>query len=85
MKSKLVWNLAIVFAAVGVGVALSAKPWQVYREQRKIADESIAEMRSAEGKKADLTRQRAKYETSLGREELARKQGYKRPDETSIE
>ena len=85
MKSKLVWNLAILFAAVGVGVALSVRPWQVYREQRKIADDSISEMREAEGKKAELTRQRAKYETALGREELARKQGYKRPNEKSIE
>lgn len=85
MKRKLVWNVAILVAAVGTGLALSARPWQVYREQRKIADESIREMREAEGKKAELTRQRAKVETALGREELARKQGYRRPDEIPIE
>ena len=49
-----------------------------------LADDSIKEMRAAEDKKADLTRQRAKYESALGREELARKQGYRRPDETPI-
>jgi hypothetical protein len=70
--------------AIGTGVGLSIKPWRVYREQRKIADESIKEMREAEGKKATLTRERAKYESALGREELARKQGYRRPDERPI-
>lgn len=84
MNSKLVWNLVVVGASVALGVTLSLRPWQVYREQRKIADESIKEMRSAESKKTELTRERSKYETALGREELARKQGYRRPDEQPI-
>lgn len=84
MSNKLVWNVAIVAAAVATGVALSVRPWQVYGEQRKIADDSIKEMRDAESKKSELTRQRAKYETALGREELARQQGYRRPDERPV-
>ncbi len=84
MKSKVIWNLAIAGTAIVAGIMLSLKPWQVYGEQRRLADDSIKEMRAAEDKKADLTRQRAKYESALGREELARKQGYRRPDETPI-
>jgi len=83
--NKLVVNSIIVACAVGVGVGLSLKPWQVYREQRKLADEAIREMKMAEGKKIDLTKQRARAESSLGREELARKQGYRRNDETPLE
>lgn len=83
--NKLVVTSIIVASAIGLGVGLSLKPWQVYREQRKLADDAIREMRVAESKKTELTRQRAKAESSLGREELARKQGYRRPDETPIE
>ncbi len=76
--------VVIVLVAVALGFALSLRPWQVAREQRKIADEAQREMRLAESKKTELTRQRAHAESSLGREELARKQGYRRPDETPI-
>jgi len=84
MKSKLIWNLAIVGVAIVTGIMLSLKPWQVYNDQRKLAAEAVSDMRVAEGKRAELTRQRAKYESAIGREELARKQGYRRPDETPI-
>ncbi|MCC7434940.1 MAG: hypothetical protein IT363_09670 [Methanoregulaceae archaeon] len=83
--NKLVVTSIIVVSAIGLGVGLSLKPWQVYREQRKLADDAIREMRTAESKKTELTRQRAQAESSLGREELARKQGYRRPDETPLE
>lgn len=76
--------IVIIVAAMALGIGLSAKPWQVYREQRKLADDAQREMRAAESKKTELTRQRARAESSLGREELARKQGYRRPDESPI-
>lgn len=83
--NRLVVSSIIVVSAVGLGVGLSLKPWQVYREQRKLADDAVVEMRQAESKKTALTRKRAQAESSLGREELARKQGYRRADETPIE
>ena len=84
MKHKFVWNIVVVGAAVATGVALSIRPWQVYREQKQLASDAVQEMREAEGKKTDLTRQKSKYESALGREELARKQGYRRADERPI-
>ncbi len=84
MKSKVMWNFAIAGVAIVTGIMLSLKPWQVYGEQRRLADDAVKEMRGAEAKKTDLTRQRAKYESAIGREELARKQGYRRPDERPI-
>ena len=49
--NKLVVTSIIVASAIGLGVGLSMKPWQVYREQRKLADDAIREMRTAESKK----------------------------------
>lgn len=83
--NRLVVTSIIVASAIGVGVGLSLKPWQVYREQRRLADDAVREMRQAEGKKIELTKQRAKAESSIGREELARKQGYRKPNETPLE
>ena len=51
--------IVIIAAALALGIGLSLKPWQVYREQRKLADEAQREMRMAESKKTELTRQRA--------------------------
>jgi hypothetical protein len=85
MKAKAIWNSLFVVAAVAAGLLLSAKPWQVYTEQRALADQSIEEMREAEKNRNELTRQKARYESSIGREELARKQGYLAEGERPIE
>jgi hypothetical protein len=72
MNKKLFWNSAFVLAAIATGIALSVKPWQVYAEQRAKADAAVEDMREA------------KYEGSLGREELAREQGFRRPGEVAV-
>lgn len=84
MKPKLFWNLVFVCSAITVGVAASMKPWQVYTEQKKIADKSVKEMREAEKSRAELTKEKARYESSVGREELARNQNYRRANEKPI-
>jgi hypothetical protein len=84
MKPKLFWNLMFVCVAITVGIAASMKPWQVYSEQKKIADKSMKEMREAEKSRAELTKEKARFESSVGREELARNQNYRRPDEKPI-
>jgi cell division protein FtsB len=85
MKRTIGLDLLIVLAALVVGVGLSIKPWQVYREQRELADKHVGEMRKAEAAREDLLRQRAKYESAVGREELARSQGYVKPGEQVVE
>jgi hypothetical protein len=74
-------NGLIVATAVSAGIALSLKPWQVYQEQRKAADEQIAEMDKSEANREELVRKDAKYKTSVGREELVREAGYRKPGE----
>ena len=85
MTRKLVWNVVFVAAAVGVGLFLSLKPWQVFSEQKGISDRSVAEMHKAEKSRAELMRQKAGIESSVGREQLVRDAGYRKPGETPVD
>jgi hypothetical protein len=84
MKAKLFFNIVFLLAAVTLGVGLSLKPWQVYREQRKNADGYLRDARKAETDRVELERQKGKYESSLGREELAREGGYRKKNESEL-
>lgn len=84
MKGKLLFNLLFVGAGLAVGVALGMKPWPVFQEQRKNADNYLRDAHKAESDRVDFERQRNKYETSLGREELARQNGYKKAGESDL-
>jgi hypothetical protein len=85
MKGKLVLNLLFIGAAVTAGVALGLKPWKVYGEQRRNADAYLRDAQKSENDRVELERQKNKYESSLGREELARKNGYKKPNESDLD
>ena len=74
----------LLVAAVAVGVAYSIKPWQVYVEQRAQTDKSVAEMNQIEKRRLELIDKKTRYESSAGREELARNKGYLRPGEKLI-
>jgi hypothetical protein len=82
MNGKLIFNLVFVGLALAVGIALGMRPWPVYQEQRKNAESLRSEALKSESDRVELERQRNKYETSLGREELARKGGYKKAGES---
>jgi hypothetical protein len=84
MKGKLFLNFVFFAAAIAAGAALGMKPWPVYKEQRQNADNYLRDAREAEKSRVDLERQRTKYETPLGREELARESGYLRDGESSV-
>ncbi|MEZ0327222.1 MAG: hypothetical protein ACAH95_15085 [Fimbriimonas sp.] len=84
MKKGAWINGLIVVIAVSAGLALSRKPWQVYQEQRKAADEQIAEMEKSEATREALVRQDAKLKSSVGREELVRDAGYRKPGERPL-
>ncbi|HWD38244.1 MAG TPA: hypothetical protein VG944_05295 [Fimbriimonas sp.] len=78
---RLFLNVFLVAAAVGVGIAVSIRPWQVYTQQQKITVQQIGEMRAAERRHAQDLEVEAHIGSSLGREELARKQGFRRQGE----
>jgi cell division protein FtsB len=82
-KAALILSLA--FLAACIGVALSYRPWSRYLQQRQDTQKAVAEMRDAEERRAELLREEARYSSSLGREELARKHGYVRPGEAPVQ
>ncbi|CAN5436059.1 hypothetical protein BH11ARM1_BH11ARM1_13650 [soil metagenome] len=81
MKWSWMINGMIVVLAVGAGMMLSIQPWQVYMDQRRSADHSVAEMRLSEAKRESLVRQEARMKGSIGKEELARGRGWLPPGE----
>lgn len=85
MKKRRLFNLLFVLSAIALGIAFSIKPWQVYREQRHAADAALAEMRDAEKSRTELTIKKARYESAIGKEELARSQGYRQANETPVD
>ncbi len=85
MARKLVWILLFFVAAIAAGVAFSLKPWQQYATQKSKADQATAEMRAAEHEKSDLVKQKARYESPIGKEQLARERGYKKINESPVE
>jgi len=83
---KLGWQTyVVVAAAVGTGLYLSRKPWQVYREQDAKAKESMREMREAEQERERLQIDKIKYSSPLGKEEELRDRGYTKSGETPVE
>lgn len=84
MKAKILLNVLFLGIAISLGVALGMKPWPVYKEQRQQADQYITDAAKAESKRFELERQRAKYESPLGQEELAREKGYLKNGESEL-
>ena len=85
MKDKRIWNLLFVGAAVATGVALSLKPWRIYTEQRKLANDKISEMSAAETGRTKLMEQKVKLESATGREKIARDYGFRKPGEQPLD
>ena len=84
MTRRRAMNLLVVLGGLALGVALSAKPWQVFGEQKQRALDARAEMQSAETSRNALIRQKSRLESPLGREQLARDQGYSKPGEIPV-
>ena len=74
-------EITFIVVALAVGVGFSLKPWRAYSDQREVRDELVTDMKAAEKRSEDLIRQKARAESSLGAEELARRNGYHRPGE----
>ncbi|MBX3118082.1 MAG: hypothetical protein KF784_03390 [Fimbriimonadaceae bacterium] len=84
-KQRIVWEMVFVGVAVAVGIALSARTWDTYNQQRVKADKKVSEMKKAEQDREALLRQKGQYESPSGREQLAREQGYTKAGEKPLE
>ncbi len=85
MRPKKVFNFLFIGLAVGMGIYLSLKSWQVYKAQKNKADYWKKELEIAEKERTELLKKKALYESPIGREELARERGYKKPREIALD
>lgn len=83
--NKRILNLFLVVAAVAVGVFLSIRPWQIYAEQKSLAEDKIQQMKLAEDNRVRLMESKVRLESPSGREEAARDYGYRKPGEQPID
>jgi len=84
MLKNLLINLLLVVTAVGIGAYLSRGPWKVYQAQQKATQAQLDRMHTAENQQIADIQLEAKLGSSIGREEAARKQGWKKPDEVPL-
>jgi hypothetical protein len=82
---KLLINVLFFGTAIGLGVYLSLKPWQHFQEQQTRKEEAVSEMKRVEKERIDLMKRHAQHDSSLGKEELARQRGYRKPEEVPFE
>ena len=83
---KLGWQTyVVVAAAIGTGLYLSRKPWQVYLEQGAAAEDTMLEMRRAEQERERMQIEKSRYSSPLGKEEELRTRGHLKPGEFHIE
>lgn len=77
-------NGLLVAGAVLGGAALSAKPWMLARNERAAA---VLKVRQAEADEARMVRDRTeegRLGTELGKEEILRKQGFRKAGEVAL-
>ncbi len=85
MSLRVLFNFLFVIAAITCGIALTMKPWTVYKEQKVIAESYQEDANKAERERVKLEQDRAKLDSTLGQEELARQSGFRRAGETPID
>jgi hypothetical protein len=74
-------TLIIAIAAIGLGISLSMKPWRVYAKQQAVTDQQLVDMKKVEQQHVLDLQQKTQIDSYLGREELARKQGFRKENE----
>jgi hypothetical protein len=85
MKRKTkITALALGFAAA-LGLGLTYEPWLEYRHQKQQREMAEQDLQNARAERAEYLEEKARYSTNAGREELARKRGYRKPGEVLLD
>lgn len=82
---KLAYWVVFVVLAVSVSAYMAREPWGKYQNERALARDAEEDMKKAEAERAELIRQKARYKSAAGREELLRESGYTKEGERPIE
>ena len=82
--SALTKNGVLVFAAVACGLALSARPWLLTREENAHAAMQNRAARADEARMIADQTAASRLSTELGKEELLRAQGFRKAGEQPV-
>jgi uncharacterized protein YpmB len=74
-------TLFIAIAAIALGISLSMKPWRVYAKQQAETEQQLHDMKRVEQQHVLDLEQKTQIDSFGGREELARKQGFRKQNE----
>ena len=85
MRNSKLFYTVFFLLALGCGIYFSIKPWKLYFQQNEKAQKAISQMKKTEKERSELIRKKAYYESPVGKEELARNRGYRKPNELPIE
>ena len=85
MRKRLLINTVIIVWAIAAGIFASIRPWQVYQKQNEESKVRVKEMSAAEANRDELLKKEGHAQSSIGREEAARKAGYLGPGEVPLE
>lgn len=83
MKKFIVFLLCGAIIVAGA-LYLNRGTIEIYSEQKQILQDSDARMKNAEAERARLLIEKARLESPAGKEELARKLGYKQAGEVPV-
>ncbi len=81
---KATYYICFVFAAVGVAIYFGRQPWNAYQQERVRQKDAFEQMKKAETEREALIRQKSKYKSAAGREELLRESGYAKDGEVPL-
>lgn len=79
--TKTTKNGLLVGTALFCGLALSAKPWMLVRDERAEAARQVRLAQSDEARMVRAQTEKARLSTELGKEERLRHQGYRKVGE----
>lgn len=83
MKKATYW-IVFFLTAASVGAYLGREPWAVYQQERLRAKDAFVQMKKAETEREALIRQKSRYKSAAGREELLRESGYVKEGEIPL-
>lgn len=81
---KATYFIGFFLAAGGVAIYFAREPWNAYQQERIRQKDAFEQMKRAESEREALIRQKSKYKSAAGREELLRESGYVKEGEIPL-
>lgn len=82
---KATYYVCFVLAAVAVALYFGKGPWMAYQQERVKQKAAFEQMKKAENEREALIRQKSKYKSAAGREELLRESGFVKEGEVPLQ